>query len=46
MPEDFAKEAGQASDNVCEALRPAGAKMSDIIQVGPGSPTTTTSTRT
>ncbi|MFD1276353.1 hypothetical protein ACFQ51_45515 [Streptomyces kaempferi] len=23
MPEDFAEEAGQASDNVCEGLRPA-----------------------
>ncbi|MFD1312114.1 Rid family hydrolase [Streptomyces kaempferi] len=33
MPEDFAEEAGQASDNVCEGLRPAGAKLSDISQV-------------
>ncbi|MFD7479417.1 Rid family hydrolase [Streptomyces sp. NPDC059837] len=32
-PEDFAEEARQASDNVCEALRCAGAELSDIVQV-------------
>ncbi|MFD7609015.1 RidA family protein [Streptomyces mirabilis] len=32
-PEDFAEEARQASDNVCEALRCAGAEPSDIVQV-------------
>ncbi|MDU9001851.1 Rid family hydrolase [Streptomyces mirabilis] len=32
-PGDFAEEAGQASDNVCEALRCAGAEPSDIVQV-------------
>ncbi|MEU1599558.1 Rid family hydrolase [Streptomyces sp. NPDC005708] len=32
-PEDFAEEARQASDNVCEAPRCAGAELSDIVQV-------------
>ncbi|MGW2939413.1 Rid family hydrolase [Streptomyces sp. NPDC001156] len=32
-PEDFAEEARQASDNVCEALRCAGAELSDIVRV-------------
>ncbi|WP_328890189.1 Rid family hydrolase [Streptomyces sp. NBC_00316] len=30
LPEDFAEEAGQASDNVCEALRRVGAGLSDV----------------
>ncbi|MGW7529259.1 RidA family protein [Streptomyces sp. NPDC054783] len=33
-PEHFAEQAGQASDNVCEALWCAGAELSDIVQVG------------
>lgn len=32
-PEDFAEEARQASDNVCEALRYAGAELSGIVRV-------------
>lgn len=30
LPEDFAEEAGQASDNACEALRRLGAGLSDV----------------
>jgi enamine deaminase RidA (YjgF/YER057c/UK114 family) len=33
LPEDLAEEAGQASDNVCEALRRAGADLGSIGQV-------------
>ncbi|MGW0209006.1 Rid family hydrolase [Streptomyces sp. NPDC003233] len=33
LREHFAEEAEQASDNVCEALRCAGAQLSDIVQV-------------
>jgi 2-iminobutanoate/2-iminopropanoate deaminase len=32
-PEDFAEEARQAWDNVCEALRCAGAELRDIVRV-------------
>jgi 2-iminobutanoate/2-iminopropanoate deaminase len=32
-PEEFAEEARQAWDNVPEALRSAGAELSDIVQV-------------
>ncbi|MFJ8027601.1 Rid family hydrolase [Streptomyces sp. NPDC096311] len=32
-PEDSAEEARQASDNVCEALRCAGAELGDVVQV-------------
>ncbi|MER5917636.1 Rid family hydrolase [Streptomyces sp. NPDC001982] len=32
-PEDVAEEARQASDSVCQALRSAGAELSDIVQV-------------
>ncbi|MEU8831813.1 MULTISPECIES: Rid family hydrolase [unclassified Streptomyces] len=32
-PEDFADEARQASDNVCEALRCTGAELSDTVRV-------------
>ncbi|MEU6577234.1 Rid family hydrolase [Streptomyces sp. NPDC046805] len=32
-PEDFAEEARQASDNVCQTLRCAGAELNDIVQV-------------